>query len=223
MKKFIFAISLVLLSVSVASAGTYFRANAGGPVSSNQDLSFMGEDFDLDEDGRLGINGALGYKPGPRSQSNFFGEIESGYSRGDADFAVNPYSNEESLGPEYQVETIMEFVHVFFNVGYEYMTPFAIVDSDPLKISLFAGAGPVFSEIHADVSGPRGGELQLDNVEGDTSLGYQFGGNLWLPIIPGVEVGGGVKYVNRGEHRTLPGIKYENDSIDATAGVRFWF
>lgn len=224
----VISILMVFMFIGVSSAGTYFRANAGGPVSSNQELSLskygMTQEFDLDEDGRLGINGALGYKPGAHTQSNFFGEIESGYSRGDADFTVSGvrarYLGESE---DYQVETIMEFVHVFFNFGYEYVTKVGVVDGDPLKVSLFAGAGPVFSEIHADVSGVRDGELQLDNLEGDTSLGYQFGGNLWLPVVPGVEVGGGVKYVNRGEHRTIPGIKYENDSIDATAGVRIWF
>lgn len=221
MRKILMFLVLSLFFVSIAEAGSYFRVGPSLSYNQSHDISLFGNDLGVDADNPgFGFAGALGYKPHARNESGFFGEIESGYSESDGSFT---YIGERSEGQEINVETTMDFVHVFFNVGYEHALSYAVIDGKPAKISVYAGAGPVFSEIHADIETPRGGEIQLDNIEGDTTLGWQAGADLWVPVLSDLEIGIGAKYIDRGLHRTIPGVKYENNSIDGTVQARFWF
>ena len=221
MKIFLMFLLLFFASTQVSNADSYFRAGSGVSFFQDMELTQFDEDLGIQSDERgFNLNGALGYKPHQKGKSGFFGEIESGYADGDGDFT---YTSDRWESPSQEVEVEMQFVHLFFNVGYEHVLQSAIGANDPIKLAVYAGAGPVFSEISANNQpGKRRGFRFADN-EGDTALGWQAGATLWVPLLTDVEFGLGGKWVNRGEHIARRGFKYRNDSVDATGNLRFLF
>lgn len=218
MKIGIFSLLFVLFFTTAASAGKYFRAEVGLSDNSHT-VDQLGTELDIDsDDPGIVFNGALGYKPNTRSVNGFFGEIEVGYSKSDGDFEFTE-AVIEGPGDTYTIESEMHFVTLFVNVGHDFVIKSVKIKDRPVVLAFFAGAGPVFSGLHAEVSVPGSESFNLDHTDGDTALGWQVGGRVLVPILSNVDLTASLKRVDFGDHKTVPGYEYDNQAIQGGVGI----
>ena len=208
----LWSVLIILCLASTSWAGsTYFRAMGGFSGGDfGADAFGLGlDDFDNETDNGYRVEGALGFKP--HKGTSVYGEIEAGYTQ-----ATNS-ANLTGFGPPViDLESKIDITTLMFNLGYD------VQISQSLSAQLFAGAGAAHSELGLDVGGPFS-TIKLDNIDGDTAFAWQVGGSGWFEIMSGVQAGVLAKYVDYGNHRTLPGIDYDYHSVDVLGGLKIYW